>query len=117
MRIHTETPAGGPALMRLDGDLDAASSPRLKAAFSDVLAAAAHGVVLDLSGVPFIDSSGLGALVAGLKAAKQRGVGLALAGIHERAQAIFQITMADRIFDIFPTTEAAFTYLAGAREA
>ncbi len=117
MRIQTVKPSDGPAVLQLEGDLDAASSPQLKAGLLALLDAADRGVVVDLAGVPFIDSSGLGALVAGLKSARQREIGFALAGIQVAAQAIFTITMADHVFEIFPTAEAASAFLAGARKA
>lgn len=62
--------------------------------------------VIDLSCVEFIDSSGLVALVTGLKVAAQANARLILCGLRPSAQLIFDITQLDRVFTIFDTYEA-----------
>lgn len=93
------------------GDLTAATSTALKAQLIALQADGPRRVVVDLAAVPFIDSSGLGALVAGLKAAKLHGGELALAAIRESAQSIFVVTMAEKVFPIFPSVEDALAAL------
>ncbi|MFK7763519.1 MAG: STAS domain-containing protein [Roseobacter sp.] len=63
-------------------------------------------VVLDLSKVEFIDSSGLGAIVAAMKhmGAERR---LALAGLTPTVERVFQLTRMDSVFSVFPTLEGA----------
>ena len=63
-------------------------------------------VVLDLSEVTFIDSSGLGAIVATMKllAPERR---LALAGMSPAVDKVFKLTRMDRVFRIFPTLDEA----------
>lgn len=67
-------------------------------------------VVLDLSKVEFIDSSGLGAIVAALKnmGAQKR---LALAGLTPTVARVFQLTRMDSVFNVFPTLESALSEL------
>jgi anti-sigma B factor antagonist len=64
-------------------------------------------VVVDLLGTGFIDSTGLGALLYGLKALRAEGGELRLAMSGPRLGRIFRITGLDRIFPTFPTVEAA----------
>ncbi|WP_339769428.1 STAS domain-containing protein [uncultured Pseudosulfitobacter sp.] len=68
-------------------------------------------VVLDLSSVAFIDSSGLGAIVAAMKhLAPQRK--LALAGLTPPVDKVFRLTRMDSVFSLFPTLDDARSALA-----
>jgi anti-sigma B factor antagonist len=67
-------------------------------------------VVLDLSRVDFIDSSGLGAIVAAMKhMGKERR--LALAGLTPTVERVFKLTRMDSVFSVFPTLEGALAEL------
>lgn len=67
-------------------------------------------IVLDLSCVEFIDSSGLGAIVASLKHLGGRRQ-LALAGLTPTVARVFELTRMDTVFKIFPTLDGALTEL------
>ena len=60
--IHTEQRAGR-TVLRLTGDLDLETAPRLLSHAEPVLATDSGGLLIDLSGLKFIDSSGLSALI------------------------------------------------------
>ena len=64
-------------------------------------------LVVDLTAVPFIDSSGLAALVSGLKATRQAGGTLKLAGLNEQARTVFRLTRLERVFELYPDAAAA----------
>ena len=64
-------------------------------------------VVVDFTRVRFVDSSGLGALLAGVRAASRSGGRLLVAGLCPNVQATFELAHLDRIFDIFPTEREA----------
>jgi anti-sigma B factor antagonist len=64
-------------------------------------------IIVDLENVSFIDSSGLVALVSGLRAAREKKGVILLGGIRPQAQAVFRLTMLDRIFPIHPTSNDA----------
>lgn len=100
-----------PGVIRATGELNALTSGALREQIKDLLAQGNLRLLVDLSGVSFIDSSGLSALVAGLKAAKQQGGNLALFGLQEQALMIFEITQAHTIFDILPTEADALAML------
>ena len=96
----------------------AVKDPRIDAAvaieFKDAMRTQTEGgpdlVVLDLSNVEFIDSSGLGAIVAAMKnlGAERR---LALAGLTPAVERVFKLTRMDSVFHVFPTLQGALDEL------
>jgi len=67
-------------------------------------------IVLDLSDVDFVDSSGLGAIVASLKMLGGKG-DLAIAGASDKVMSLFKLTRMDRVFQIFATRDEAVAKL------
>lgn len=99
-------------LLTLDGRLDAVTAPDLRARLKGLVDDGYIELLVDLAGVPFIDSSGLSALVSGLKAARQAGGTLRLAGLDEQTRTAFRLTMLDRVFESYPDTATALNSLA-----
>ena len=64
-------------------------------------------LVLDLSDVTFIDSSGLGALIAGLKATRRAGGDLRIAQVPEQVMTVLRLTNLDRVLRAHPTVADA----------
>ncbi|NYJ01837.1 anti-sigma B factor antagonist [Nocardioides thalensis] len=79
------------------GRLNMVSAQRLKSAVDDSVAAGRAKIVVELSGVEFIDSSGLGALIGGLKSARQASGDLRIAGASEQVATVLGLTNLDRI--------------------
>ena len=108
---------------KLDGDillvqieaprLTASNSPAIRQAVFDVIAAGDTRLVLDLTKVVFVDSTGLGALVGILKQVGNRGE-LSICGIQSPVQQMFKLTRMDRVFRIFPDADAARAALENA---
>jgi anti-sigma B factor antagonist len=69
-------------------------------------------VILDFSGVPFIDSAGLGALVGAHISAKKSNRQIVLASLNEQAKALIDMTNLNRLFLMFPTVQEAEAALA-----
>jgi anti-sigma B factor antagonist len=90
-----------PFVMHAGGDLDVYTAPQLKAAF-DKVGLAGKTIVLDLSGVHFIDSSALGMLVAALQQNRTYGGEVYLVMDDPHLLKIFRITGFDTLFSIFP---------------
>lgn len=107
MEIDTSTVEGRLAVVRLDGRLNMVAAPRLKTAIEDVVDGGGTHVVVDLSSVSFMDSSGLGALIAALKKARQAHGDLRIAGVNEQVATVLQLTNLDRVLRPFETVEAA----------
>lgn len=91
--------------------LDAHLAPAFKAKLNEMIQQGHASIVLDLSEVAFMDSSGIGALVSGLKNLGGRGE-LVVCGTPPKIVSLFQLTRLDKLFRMFGTTEEALTALA-----
>lgn len=109
MKMKTESLEGRTVLTVLEERLDASNSAELRDAILSQLEPEGRQLVLDLSQVSFIDSSGLGALLSGFKTANLRSGTLVLAGLQPRVQSMFELTRLHRVFEIFPSTAAALS--------
>lgn len=88
--------------------IDAFSAPQLRAALDEQLARGVTRFVVDLSGVPFLDSAGMAVLVSLLKRARQSGGDVRLVWpAEEAARRILKLTKFDRVFSMAETAEAA----------
>jgi|TARA_R110002049_G_scaffold44333_5_gene129999 anti-sigma B factor antagonist len=88
--------------------IDAAAALEFKEAMRQTTADAPNVVILDLHRVDFIDSSGLGAIVATMKhLAPQRS--LVLAGLTPAVEKVFKLTRMDSVFSVFNTLDAALS--------
>ncbi|MBT1634688.1 STAS domain-containing protein [Clavibacter tessellarius] len=90
------------------GMLNMASAPELREAVHDAIADGASRIVVDLAEVDFIDSSGLGALIAGLKSARDAGGDLRLSAPGPQVAMVLQLSNLDRVLVSSPTAEAAY---------
>lgn len=91
----------------LNGRLDLLSAAYLKESLQKVVADGWTRLVIDLDGVPFVDSSGLGALIGGLKAARIAGGDLRIARPSEQPKYILQISTLDRVLVAHATLDDA----------
>ncbi len=79
------------------GRLDAATAPEQREKLHDLVRAGDARLVVDLSETEFVDSSGLGALISGLKAARQTGGDLRITAPNRQVTAALEMTNLDRI--------------------
>ena len=86
--------------------LDASVAPAFKQEVARLIEAGDLRLVLDLEGVQFLDSSGLGAIVSILKALGNRGT-LAVCNVRGAVLSLFQLTRMDRVFTLHATREDA----------
>ena len=93
--------------------LDAAMSVRFKEALRELSDNGADYLVLDLSDVTFMDSSGLGAVVAVMKHMGREKT-FKIAGLTPTVDKVFKLTRMDNVFDIYASAEEA---LGGAAQA
>ncbi|MEJ7928849.1 STAS domain-containing protein [Ramlibacter sp. AN1015] len=92
--------------------LDAAAAPSFRKEALELIEQGERRLIVDLSAVEFVDSSGLGALVSILKALGARGE-MAVYGARGSVVALFKLTRMDRVFDILPDRQAALARLNG----
>ena len=74
-------------------------------------------MILDLSGVPYVDSSGLGSLVSACTSCTKSGRRMALTGVNKRVLKVFEITKTDNVFLMFPTLGDAIEAFTNAGSA
>jgi anti-anti-sigma factor len=96
-------------VIRFDGRLDFLSAGDARKQFADAVQDGGRRLVVDLGKVTFIDSSGLGALVGGLKSARQAGGDLRIASPSEQAKSLLKLTSLDQVFRAHPTLDDALT--------
>lgn len=89
------------------GELDIATVPSLRERFADLIADGHHHLVVDLQGVDFMDSTGLGVLVGGLKRLDAYNGSLQLVCTQEGILRTFHITGLINVFSIHPTVKDA----------
>ena len=93
--------------VRVDAErIDAASAIQFKDKFREVAQDRRGTIVLDLSEVDFLDSSGLGAVVAAMKLLN-KDAKLELAGLTPTVEKVFRLTRMDSVFVIHPNVSAA----------
>jgi anti-sigma B factor antagonist len=92
--------------------LDAAVAPQFREEFIEFSQDSPGTIILDLSAVTFLDSSGLGALVGALKRTGPRG-DLLLTGLTPAANRAVKLTRMDRVFTIYPDTATALQHVEG----
>jgi anti-sigma B factor antagonist len=96
------------------GEIDALTAPQLGRRLLGLVDEGKTGVVVDLSSVTFMDSTGIGVLLNALRALGSRRGRLVLVCPHERVLRPFQITGLTGLLPIFPSREEALGGLAGA---
>lgn len=89
----------------VDGDVDVYTAPALREQLFAAADSGRHQVIVDLSGVEFMDSTGLGVLVAGLSRAQQAGGGLSVVCSQDRLLKLFRITGLEDVLSIRRTAE------------
>jgi serine/threonine-protein kinase RsbW len=87
----------GVATLRIDGELDAVTIPDVRPAIDALIAERPMRIVVDLSGLRLIDSSGIGALVFLYKRVKEYGGVVTVAGVHDQPLSIFKLLRLDRV--------------------
>ena len=99
----------GHVVLEIGGEIDVYTAPRLRERLVELVAAGQNQVVVDLSRVDFLDSTGLGVLVGVHRRLRAGGGSLGLVCAHERLLKIFRITGLDTVFDIHSSVEEATT--------
>ena len=100
-------------VLEVGGEIDVYTAPTLRARLVALVEAGATSIIVDLSRVEFLDSTGLGVLVGGLK--RMRGIGgeFSIVCDQEKLLKIFRITGLDQILRLHPSVEAAAAGQAG----
>jgi anti-sigma B factor antagonist len=103
----TEAAVGGHAVVAVRGEIDMHSAGKLSERLISRLGPGPAPLIVDLTEVGFIDSTGLGALVAARNQAQESGSVLRVVCPQERLLKLFRITGLDSVFGVFPTVAEA----------
>lgn len=107
MEVRTRTEPGGESVLSLSGRLTMVAGNALQTALDAASAGGARLVVVDLHDVEFMDSSGLGALVGGLRSMRAVGGDLRIARPGAQVRTVLELTTMDRVLRPHETVEDA----------
>ena len=107
MKIN-KNPQGEVMVLELSGKImGGPDHEKFKAEIHGILDEGFRKVVLDFSGVPWINSTGLGILISGFHSIKAAEGSMKICSVKERVLSIFYISQLENIFEVFPTREEA----------
>lgn len=101
-------------IVTITGRLVAADAPEARENLKAIVEAGSGKLIVDLSGVTFIDSSGLSVLISAFKLIRAKGGRMPLSGISKNVQTLLELTRLSEIFEMFATTDAAKESMAKA---
>jgi anti-sigma B factor antagonist len=107
LTIVARTPNETTCILSIEGEVDVFTSPRLKQEIVERAESGTKRLIVDLSKIEYLDSTGLGVLIGGLKRFREVEGNLALLRPGMRILRIFEITGLDKIFDIYQSEQEA----------
>lgn len=101
-------------VVSVTGEIDVYTAPALRERLNELIAGGEHHLVVDMAGVDFLDSTGLGVLVGGLKRVRSHEGTLQLVCDQEKILKVFRITGLTKVFGIHPSLAPALSNPPGA---
>lgn len=95
----------GRAILAVGGEIDVYTAPKLRDQITELVSGGSYNIVIDLEAVEFLDSTGLGVLVGGLKKVRAHDGSLELVCSQERLLKIFRITGLAKVFVIHDSVD------------
>jgi anti-sigma B factor antagonist len=108
-RLDVDGRGDGRAVLRVAGEVDVYTAPQLREQIRDLAAKGTVHLIADLSQVGFIDSSGLGALIGGLRRVREDDGSLVLVTSAPRTRRLLQVTGLTKVFAIYDTVDDAIS--------
>lgn len=97
----------GATVLAVKGEVDVYTAPRLREKLVELVSQGTYKIIVNLEGVDFLDSTGLGVLVGGLKRLRSHDGDLTLVCTQPRILKVFEITGLTKVFAIFETVDEA----------
>lgn len=94
-------------VLPLRGEIDLNVSPEIASTFTEIVRSRPPRVVVDLTDVTYIDSSGLAVLIVGMQQVKEYGGKFALAGVQNDVRSILETARLDQFFSTYPRVDDA----------
>ena len=111
LEVESRPADNGVTVLAPTGRLDVAGAPALKEAIGELVKNGPPKVVIDMEGVSFVDSTGLGSVIAALKQIRNSQGELRLAAPNQQVRVVLELTTLDRVFPYYATVEEALTGL------
>lgn len=99
-------------LVNLSGEIDLNAKPNVVARLEPLIENKSPAIVVDLSNVSYVDSSGLAIFIDALQRVRSYGGKIALAGLRSNVRVVFEIAKLDQVFQIFNDPESAVKALS-----
>jgi len=112
LEINTEETSAGVPVARLKGEVDLHTCPELRMLLVRLMDARKAHIVLDLAGVPYLDSAALGVLVDAVRRAREISGALHLVNMTPFVRRAFEITRLIKIFQVHESVDAALAAIA-----
>lgn len=109
--LGEESPGDGAHIVSPRGELHVSTAPELAQHLSSAIDSGNTAIVIDMSGVEFIDSTGLSVLLNGLRLVTQMHGRMALVCTNPTVLRLFQVTNLDETFDIFEDRAEAIAHV------
>ena len=106
LSLSTRT-EGDRTVVVVGGEIDVYTAPKLREQLIDLVSSGAYHLIVDMENVDFLDSTGLGVLVGGLKRVRAHDGSLRLVCTQERILKIFRITGLTKVFPIHASVDEA----------
>jgi anti-sigma B factor antagonist len=113
MKVKKPESTSEPCVVELHGEIDVFASPAIKASLVDLVKEGHSLLAIDFADVSYIDSTGLGALIAALKRAREKGGAVAVVCANQQIRRIFEITGLSKAFAMYDTLDPALEELRG----
>ena len=97
----------GYSVLAVSGEVDVATVPRLREQLHGLVAEGSTRIVVDLDGVDFLDSTGLGVLVGALKRVRANDGDLSLVCTQPRIRKVFEVTGLTKVFSLYDSVDEA----------
>lgn len=94
-------------VLEVGGEVDVYTAPKLRERIAELLDGGVKAIIIDLGRVEFMDSTGLGVLVGGLRKARAVGASYGVVCGRESLLKIFRITALDQVLPLYPSIDAA----------
>ena len=102
----------GTHILNAVGEIDLSTASVFKKAITDVIASGNMHLLIDMSQVAFMDSSGFGTLLSAIKVLRPQNGTLSLAGCNDAVTRMLEITRLNTLFHVYPTRSAALEDMA-----
>jgi anti-sigma B factor antagonist len=106
LKIQVTEKKPGVFVLTLQGDLDMSTSPQVRDALLPLFGREASHVIIDLSEVPYADSSGIATFVEGLQLSRKHNIRFTLAGATSMVESIFDLAYLKDVFEMVPNVDS-----------